>query len=273
VRGSGPTPEEQLAFRIVERELGVALDLSRELEAPNQVDAVLLGSDGRPFAALEVTAIRDPQSAESERLLSRDRHRWYFPGLRWWWTVEMPAKARHKEAKKILPIALRFFEDNGIMHPGPDPFGSTSSLPAIRWCMNNHVSVHGFDNVATDGSSRLREPGSVIVLPPGVGGVSGNVNEISSWITDELRSSKLLQSKHAKLQRSGFEEQHLFLFVDMSGAPFSVYDDLASESDVPTTAPELDSITHLWLFPTPNFSTFLSWNQDGWKRLASPTIN
>ena len=270
MRKSGPTLEEQLAFRIVERELSVTLDLSRELKAPNQVDAVLLASDGCPFAALEVTTICDKARAESERLLSKGRHRWHFPDLRWWWSVELPAGVRHKDAKTLLPAALRLFEAHGIAHPEPSPFGPVSSMPAIKWYVDNHVSAHGFANVATDGSSRVREPGSVIVMAPGVGGVSGSVEEIPPWITGELKSSTLLQSKLAKLQQSGFDEQHLFLFIDMGGVPFSVYDNLASDTDTPSTAPTLDTITHLWLFPDPAFSTFLTWSPDGWRRLKTP---
>ena len=270
MRGSGPTPEEQVAFKIVERELGVSLDLSRELEAPNQVDAVLMTPEGASFAALEATTLCDKQAAESGRLLSRDKHRWHFPGLRWWWSVEMPVSVRLKEAKQQLPVALRLFEEHGISRPAPSPFGPPPTVPAIKWYVDNRISAHGFTSVATDGSSRVREPGSVIVTPPGVGGFSGSVDEIPAWISGELKSSTLLQSKLAKLQRSGFDEQHLFLFVDMSGAPFSVYNNLASEPAVPTAVPELETITHLWLFPMPSFGSFLTWERAGWRRRVTP---
>lgn len=270
MRRSGPTPEERLAFKIVERELGVALDLTRELKAPNQVDAILTTAEGSGFAALEVTALRDPETAESERLLSRDKHRWHFPGLRWWWSVEMPAGVRLNEAKQQLPIALRLFEEHGIKRPAPNPFGPPPSEPAIKWYVDNRVSAHGFTDVATDGSSRAREPGSVMVTPPGIGGLSGSMDEIPPWVSNELKTSPLLQSKLAKLQRSGFDEQHLFLFVDMSGAPFSVYNNLASEPAVPTAVPALETITHLWLFPMPSFGSLLTWERAGWRRRATP---
>ena len=269
MRSSGPTPEEKLAFKIVADELGVTMDLTRELEAPNQVDAVLTTAEGTAFAALEVTTLCDQATAESERLLSRDRHRWHFPGLRWWWSVEMPASVRLNEAKKHLPVALRLFEEQGITHPQPNPFGPPPSVPATKWYVDNHVSAHGFINVATDGSSRMREPGSVMVTSPAVGGFSGNVDEISLWISTELKSSPLLRSKLAKLQRSGFDEQHLFLFVDPSGAPYSVFDNLAGELGVPTATPELETITHLWLFPAYSFSrALLTWERDRWCRRA-----
>lgn len=270
MRRSGPTAEERLAFKIVEHELGVTLDPTRELKAPNQVDAILTTAEGSGFAALEVTALRDPETAESERLLSRDNHRWQFLGLRWWWSVEMPAGVRLDEAKQQLPVALRLFEELDIRHPQPNPFGPLPSELAIRWYVENRVSAHGFTNVATDGSSRVREPGSVVVTPPGVGGFSGSMDEIPPWVSNELKTSSLLQSKLAKLQRSGFDEQHLFLFVDMSGVPFSVYNNLASEPAVPTAVPELETITHLWMFPMPSFGSFLTWERAGWRRRATP---
>lgn len=270
MRTSGPTSEEQLAFKVVEHELGVTLDLTRELKAPNQVDAVLVNPEGIAFAALEVTTLCDRETAESARLLSKDKHRWHFTGLRWWWSVEMPASVRLNEAKKQLPVALRLFEEHDIKQPRPNPFGPPPSEPAIKWYVDNRISAHGFTNVATDGSSRVREPGSVMVVPPAVGGFSGDMDEISQWISNELRSSTLLRSKLAKLQRSGFDEQHLFLFVDMSGAPFSVYNHLTSLA-VPTVAPELETITHLWLFPSYPFSrTILTWSGEGWRRCAIP---
>lgn len=270
MRRSGPTPEEQLAFKVVERELDVTLDLTRELEAPNQVDAVLMTAEGSGFAALEVTALRDPVTAESERLLGRDKHRWHFPGLRWWWSVEMPASVRLNEAKQQLPVALRLFEEHGITRPRPNPFGPQPSEPAIKWYVDNRISAHGFTSVATDGSSRVREPGSVMVTPPGVGGFSRSMDEITPWVSNELKTSSLLQSKLAKLQRSGLDEQHLLLFVGTSGAPFSVYNNLASEPAVPTAVPELETITHLWLFPMPSFGSFLTWERAGWRRRATP---
>lgn len=272
MRRNGPTPEEQLAFRVVERELGVTLDLTRELKAPNQVDAVLVATEGISFAALEVTTLCDREKAESERLLSRDKHRWHFPSLRWWWSVEMPANVRLNEAKQQLPVALRLFEEHGIMRPAPSSFGPLPRELAIKWYVDNRVSARGFANVATDGSSRVREPGSVIITPPAVGGFAGSMDEISSWISNELKTTPLLQSKLAKLQRSGFDEQHLFLFVDMDGAPFSVYNNLASELDVPTAAPELETITHLWLFPSYPFSrSLLTWERDRWGRRPTPS--
>jgi hypothetical protein len=103
-----------------------------------------------------------------------------------------------------------------------------------------------------------------------IGGFSGSAEDIPPWISNELKSSTLLQSKLAKLQRSGFDEQHLFLFVEMSGAPFSVYDNLSSEAAIPAATPELATITHPWLFPIPGFGSYLTWQQGGWRRLATP---
>lgn len=270
MRKTGPTPQEQLAFKVVELDLGVALDLTRELTAPNQVDAVLLTSEGTGFAALEVTTLCDRDKAETSRLLGKDKHRWHFPGLRWWWSVEMPAGVRLNEAKAQLPLALRLFEAHDIKHPQRNPIGPPPSDPAVRWYVDNRISAFGFADVCTDGSSRVRAPGSVMVLPPAIGGFSGSVEEVPRWISDELASSALLRSKLAKLQRSGFEEQHLFLFVDISGAPFSVYDHLTSLA-VPTITPELETITHLWLFPSYPFSrTVLRWSGQGWRRCPIP---
>lgn len=267
---TNPTPEEELAFGIVRRELGVVLDTTREHVAPNQVDAVLKSSvDGIAFAGLEVTTLCDAQEIEAGRLLSKDRHRWHFAELRWWWTVSMPGGVRLDKARKQLPAALRLFEQNGISHPTPNPYGPQPTEPALRWFVENEVWAQGFTNVVTNDSNHVRAPGSVMITGPAIGGFTGNLNEIPPWISIELRSSPLLRSKLDKLQRSGFEEQHLFLFVDISGAPFSVVDPLASDLTVPTLAPDLDTITHLWLFPTYPFSqTVLTWQLREWRRVS-----
>lgn len=266
-----PTPEERLAFRIVGDELGAVVDATREQTAPNQVDGVLKTTDGADFAALEVTIVCDERAVEAHQLLSRHRNRWHFHGLQWSWIVSLPSRVRLDKAKQQLPVALRLLEEAGILRAEPNAGGPRSDEPAMRWFVDNHVEAFGFANVVTDTPGHVREPGTVTVTRPAIGGCTGNMDVIPPWISGELKSSTRLQSKVSKLQQSGFDEQHLFLFVDYSGSPFPVVDVLASELDVPTVAPDLGSITHLWLFPMIPFSgTLLVWMRDEWRRLSIP---
>lgn len=146
-----PKPEELAAFEIIKRQLDVDVDVSREQQAPNQVDAILhYQADDRPPAALEVTALRNQATVQLERALSDRRHRLHVPGLQCWWAVDIPPTVHVKALEKHLPSVLRTFEARGELSPGMACPYPTPELPDMRWYAANRVSAHGFTNVDTD---------------------------------------------------------------------------------------------------------------------------
>jgi hypothetical protein len=263
-----PTAEERAAFEIVKRELDVDVDVSREQQAPNQVDAILHHQAGdRPPAALEVSALRNRATVQLERALSDRRHRVHVPGLQCWWAVDIPPTVHLKALERHIPSVLRTFEARGNLSPGMIFPYLTPESPDMRWYAANRVSAHGFANVDPDNAEGVRAPGTVVITLKPVAGWSPSVEIIPEWISGELHSSKLLQTKLGKLQRSGCAEQHLFLWVDYDGVPVEFFNVLDSGS-VPSDPADLASITHLWLFPRTNFSSsFLLWAVDGWRRV------
>lgn len=265
-----PTPEELAAFEIIKRELDVEVDTSREQEAPGQVDAILhYRADDRPPAALEVSALRNQATVQIEKALSDRRHRVHVPGLQCWWSVDIPPTVHLKALERHLPSVLRMFETRGNLSPGMIfPYPPPES-PDVRWYATNRVSAHGFTNVDTDNPDGIRAPGTAVITLKPVAGWSPGPEVIPEWISGELNSSNLLQSKLGKLQRSGCAEQHLFLWVDYDGVPIEFFNVLDSNS-VPASPPDLDSITHLWLFPRTNFSSsYLLWaSESGWRRVG-----
>lgn len=265
-----PTPEELAAFEIVKRQLNVDVDVSREQQAPNQVDAILHYRTGdRLPAALEVTSLRNQATVQLERALSDRRHRLHVPGLQCWWTVDIPPTVRVKALEKHLPNALKTFETQGNLTPGVIfPYPAPES-PDMLWYVSNRVSAHGFTNVDTDNAEGIRAPGTVLITLKPVAGWLPGPEIIPEWISHELRSSNLMQGKLGKLQRSGCAEQHLFLWVDYDGVPMEFFNVLDSGC-VPSNPPEIAPITHLWLFPRTNFSSsLLFWeNGGGWRRVG-----
>jgi hypothetical protein len=67
-----------------------------------------------------------------------------------------------------------------------------------------------------------------------------------------------VQKRVAKLGRSGYDEQHLFLVVDDSAVPFDVHYALMRGAVTPPIAPNLPGkVTHLWLLITFTPKVFL----------------
>lgn len=264
-----PTSTELAAFEIVRRELDVDIDPTPEQRAENQVDAILTyRTDQRPDAALEVSALRDEARAEIWRALSDRDHKLHIPGLRWWWLVNISPRVRIKDLDKWLPNLLRQFEADGQAQPKVHRFGPVALPPDLQWYVKNRISAHGHENVDAEAPGGFRAPGTVVITLTPVASWVPEADLIPEWVSDHLLSSTLLQNKLAKLQRSGCVEQHLFLWVDIGGVPMEFTNILTSRA-VPSAAPDLSTITHLWLFPsTPFSSSYLLWTKsDGWRRI------
>lgn len=107
--------------------------------------------------------------------------------------------------------------------------------------------------------------GRVWVTPEGKGGVAGDITEVPRWLSHVMREKRVTR-KVAKLVASGFDERHLYLHVDDSGAPFAGYYAMAFTDDVPVDAPVVELLTDVWIAPRWS-RTVLRWNRDaGWSR-------
>lgn len=268
-----PKPEERQAFALVASELGLAsVDHSLEQTAPGQVDALLIYPSGQQ-AALEVSIVCDEQAVKLASILGKRKFRWQVNDSRLWWSVTLDPGTNVKEFGKYLPEALKLHEQHGIL-AFDDMFSPNivDSSPALQWFEKHQVSVVGFTNVTDEENYPLRHPGTVNVTPGGRGGVIGSANIVPKWLSDRATTAGTqVWNKLAKLARSGYAEQHLFLFVDYSADTFEFAWVVGDDEEIPTEPPNLGHATDLWLVAMSS-SSYLRWSRArGWTRQTLPT--
>lgn len=268
-----PTQEELFAFELVRSVLDVEVDGSGETREPGHVDAVLNYRSGDQ-AAMEVTILCDRDAVQLWKLLAKNDFRWTVDGSALWWNVAVDSKVRLKELNTHLPELIRLHEQYGVT--GPDwkfPMDAVDQSPALQWMEQQRIEVWGHDNVSDAPKAVGRRPGTVTVLPKGDGGAVGDDADIvPTWLSEQAAKDPQVRSKIDKLQASGYDEQHLFLVVDLSVASFSFVYAVSATDAVPTASPVLGSVTHLWLVPTHMFgNTYLTWDaKSGWARRSLP---
>lgn len=87
-----------------------------------------------------------------------------------------------------------------------------------------------------------------MVLPSGNGGAVGDLTAVTPWLEEEVRTDRCGR-KVAKLLASGYDETHLFLIVDDTGAPFAGFYALAFGEGLPGSNPDIAGLTAVWLAP------------------------
>ena len=112
------------------------------------------------------------------------------------------------------------------------------------------MALHGSPDLPKWDAEKERERPLFLTRGGRGGGVNESLSKFAETIDDVIAQDHV-QKRVAKLGRSGYEEQHLFLVVDDSALPFDVHYGLVRGARMPPSAPHLPGdVTHLWLLIT-----------------------
>jgi hypothetical protein len=258
-------PEEDAAFGVVSRALGVAVDKYDDGSEPGMVDGVFVLPDGRR-GAVEVTTVGHEAAIQSEQLLAR-HHGWQDAALRWSWRVTIPAGVRVAELRQRLPQALAQCEAIGL---------DTSRLAETRlppWSRPEGIAWlirHGIVALAA-GRDHTGHPGAIDVFPAhasGGGAVPDDADLLTDW-TETIIARPAVAEHIDKLAAHRADLRHLFIVVHETACPsFAELHALAWSEQVPTVHPRIpDVLDALWL-PSRWLRPILWWSRsDGWQRV------
>lgn len=215
-------PDEQVAFDIVGRLLGVEVEHYDCHGRTKAVDALLHYEDGRT-AALEVSSLGPIVEAEISNVLYRDRAwRRRTDGLTRSWLATVPRTLRARQLAGIDRAFLRCEE------LGYEDLRKAADVDRLCGCL-----YRSGVRASTTGDSDAEGRPVAYVLLDFLGGASGGgAVELSAELAEALAGPRQ-QSKIDKLLESRFEERHLFLFVRSQAFSFAVSDLLASGGALP----------------------------------------
>lgn len=104
---------------------------------------------------------------------------------------------------------------------------------------------------------KQRERPLFLTLAGRGGGVDESLKGFAEAIEAVLAQAHV-QKRVKKLERSGYDEQHLFLVADHTALPFDVFYGLTRGNVTPPSGPSLPgAVTHLWLLVTFTPDVFL----------------
>ena len=251
--------EEAWAEAMIGAHLGLRVVEHDDGSASGMYDLTIF-LPGGAYAAAEVTSCADPESIETWNLMNGDDDKWLFPELRGGWLVTVNPSARVKTLRKDLPKFLLQLERAEITE--------TRSPRTPEWVQSTCRSL----GVCTAYQGGTDRPGSVYLTielsPERSGGfVPPDGDSVARWIGGFLREPQQ-QDVADKLQRSGYDQRHAFVFVPgFTAAPWPIPYLLTSERPpVPNMPPDLPpAITHVWVVSTWTTATGLYWSPDtGW---------
>jgi hypothetical protein len=216
---------------------------------------------GSSPAALEITTLTDPTAHEVETLLAAEDFAWELPGCHWGWSVQIPPSTSIKRIREEIPKLARWCESHNVTNPsirshvrhlhGADEWSA--------WLDATDVQIYGHPESTS-------YAGRAMVVPSSKGGAAvGDLSAVPGWLEDELRSDRC-QRKVSKLLRSGYDETHLFLIVDDTGAPFAGFYALAFGDGLPDDIPDLAGLSAVWLAPRWSPTVLLCRSGSGWSR-------
>lgn len=238
---------EQTAFDLVPRFLGGGVTAEEYDHSGRQgaVDFLLHYPDGHD-AALEVTSAAGDGKRQLYALL-RQHETLPNPGA-WTWSATVDDPGDLRELVERCGRMILYCEANGITVP-KHAYGHRND-PDIAWLIASTADLHGYADLPKWDPEKERE--RPLFLTPGSrgGAVNESLSQFASAV-DDVVAQNHVQKRVAKLGRSGYEEQHLFLLMDDTALPFEVAYPLATRTVTPPTAPALPgAVTHLWLLVT-----------------------
>ena len=229
---------EELARRIVERELKRAVHINDDGSTPGMYD-LRVGSPHAPEMAIECVGAVDkiftetwnvgPAKGPIELSIKGD------------WIVTVTNKARIKIVKQRIEQILQVLEDQETYEIHVDyrlEYSDSKLFEKLESLGITHIACY-----------RPQGTGKVHFGMPGIGGpVDTEGSSISKWVSTFL-SETALKDVLQKLKRSAAKERHVFLFVTFGGAPWSVESYLTGDFEqLPSQGPDLPQpVTGVWI--------------------------
>ena len=232
VEGIRITPAEAFAFAVVGNVMAVDVEPYDGHGRQNAVDALLHYPDEHS-AALEVSSIGPEAEAHLTAVLNGEPRT--IEGLRRTWFVTVPRDVPPKRLTKINQTLLRCEE------LGADRLDKTDGDPVTEDLIE--LGVHAWVGTAPSG----RDP-VAWVTPAAIGGFTeAGAANLTAEILAAL-DTDTMRGKLDKLNKSGYDERHLFLHVRPSALSFPIFEVLVFGGDLPTDAPTLPAgLSQLWL--------------------------
>ncbi len=233
--------DEQFAFAVVERVLGVRVEPYDLGGRQNAVDGLLHFPDGR-IGVLEISSLGpEAEAAITGVLANRAKRRYTIDGLRSTWLVTVPRDFPPKNLKGIDALLLECERNDAT---SLEHLYEAAVLGQVSAAVGDAVDA----GVSADVARSSTGPPEVWVMVDGVGGATdGGEHLLPSELATHLLSPTM-QSKLAKLGKDGYEDRHLFLSVRMSAFTFAVTDNLYFGGPLPNETPQLPGgLSQLWL--------------------------
>lgn len=246
---------EELARRIIERELKRTVVINDDNSAPGMYD-LRIGSADAPEVAIECVGAVDPAFTETWNIgPARGPLELSIKGD---WTVVIDPNASVKAVKQHVEQLIQKLEDSGIHNILVDHW--------LKWQ----------DTALFDELESLKITHAYCYLMPGTGkvhlgmpGIGGAVDEhgsaVPEWIGEFLHAPAQ-KDVLCKLQRSGAANRDVFVIVTFSGATWPVESYLAGElNHLPSQVPDLpEPVTGVWVVSGMG-QRGLRWDGNAWK--------
>jgi hypothetical protein len=231
---------EELARRIVEKELRRTVVINDDGSAPGMYD-LRVGPADAPEFAIECVGAVDQIYTETWNVgPARGPLQLAVKGD---WIVEIAPTARVKAVKRGVERLLQELESRHLYDVYADY--------RLEW---QYAELFGkFDSLGITHALCYSQQGGgkVSLTMPGAGGaVDDHGRALPAWVGEFLRDPSR-QDVLRKLQRSGAPERHAFLIVTLMGAPWEVESYLTGGLDyLPTHAPDVPPpVTGVWIVP------------------------
>lgn len=250
---------EEWARRIVEKELKRTVVINDDGSAPGMYD-LRAGPADAPEVAIECVGAVDQTYTETWNVgPARGPLQLAIGGD---WTVEITPAARVKAVRQRIEQLLQELEARGIYNVNVDY--------ELEW--HNPVLFGRLNSLNITHASCYRQEGTgrVYLTMPGIGGaVDEHGSAVPEWVGEFLRDATR-QDVLSKLQRSGAAQQHAFLIVTFTGAPWPVVSYLSGSLEhLPIRAPDLPPpVTGVWVVSGMGHKG-LRWDGNSWQSFAA----
>jgi hypothetical protein len=237
--GAEGRPEEEFAFAVVRRVLGVPVEGYDKDGRQGAVDALVHHPEGPP-AALEVSSIGPESEAGILNFLSKRGYSRAVRGLSRTWELRLP-RAFHPADIRLAERALLWCDARGITRVS-DAAGLDADVNALL-SLGGHAHILDSAASGTTGTQTC-----VHIYLSSVSGAPGHGAETLSTEVAAILNTDRIRSKIAKLAATGLAERHLLLIVRPLAFSYPVYDALAFGGPLPDQPPCLPTgLSQLWL--------------------------
>lgn len=268
---------ERFIEEAIRRVTGLAVDHVDDGLVAGKHDAEIVLLDGSR-AALEITSLIDPAAAAMAAMESK----YIVEGCEGTWMLTYRGSGtNHKAMRARLPALLRWLEsqevtdtDDYVTRMTRVGFQVETQMATVEderlwaefnssaewdWLRSAELRLRRIESSARAGQVYLQPAGYASFVDEKLTGLAPMVE---SWVSEPWWSENV-----QKLQRSGYDELHLAIYLDPSKTPLPVWFRLldGNATEIASPAPAgVEPVTDLWLF-TPWSARGARWsNLTGW---------